>query len=54
MAKVKKSFTDEIEAKKFVKELLDDTEGYLAKLDMRMVQGGYKVIATTYPVNNEA
>lgn len=49
MANVNEKFDNLTDAKRRVLDLLDDETVTLKKLDLRSVQGGYKLIATTYP-----
>lgn len=49
MANVKHENLTESQMKKVVESCLSATEEYFTKLDVRLVSGGYKVIATVYP-----
>lgn len=53
MANVKHENLTEAEMKSLVARILNDTERFFTKLDVRHNGNGYKVIATTYPINNE-
>ena len=53
MANIKEKFDGLETAKKHLLKLLDDETVTIKKIDLRMVQGGYKLIATTQPVKED-
>lgn len=53
MANIKEKFDSLVGARKRMDEIAGDETVTLTKLEVRLVQGGYKLIATTYPVKED-